>query len=541
MIGGHQFTAVLIGIASHVLYFNKGEHHLYGSLYVQALILTFASSTGLIYFQNEEADLKSSAKEPTKLILSFLTGLYSSLIIYRLFLSPLNKFPGSISARISSFWLSYQFRHRDAYKQIKALHDKHGLFVRIGPSDLIIAHPKAVNVIYGAGSKCTKAANYDLTRPVVSLQTFRDKAEHDARRRVWSAAFGDKALRGYEQRIRNSQDKLVAHLAGSEGKPVNMTEMFGFYGFDVMGDLAFGKSFDMIEASKAHWAIELLYEGLKPLAFNFPIWFFRVLTSLPLVTRDWWRLINFCQESILLRMEIKEQNIPDISSVLVAPFKGKPPTKEELNLLTGDSQLIIAAGSDTTATTLTATIYLLAKHPAEVQKLRSELAPYISNPSGKVLNEEIAKLGHLNGIINEAMRLYPAVPDAISRQTPPEGIDIEGTYVPGNMNVGCSQYALGRSEAAFSRPDEFLPERWYKYPEMVKEPTAYAPFSTGPYGCIGKPLALLNLRTTITRLVTSFDFGFPPGDDGASFERDTIDQFLLCPGDVNLVFTRRDL
>lgn len=34
-------------------------------------------------------------------------------------------------------------------------------------------------------------------------------------------------------------------------------------------------------------------------------------------------------------------------------------------------------------------------------------------------------------------------------------------------------------EAAYDKPDAFIPERWYLYPEKVKEKSVFAPFSTG--------------------------------------------------------------
>lgn len=51
----------------------------------------------------------------------------------------------------------------------------------------------------------------------------------------------------------------------------------------------------------------------------------------------------------------------------------------------------------------------------------------------------------------------------------------------------------------YSSPDTFLPERWYSQEEKVKHKDAFAPFSMGPFGCIGKNLALMELRTLTTR------------------------------------------
>ena len=130
----------------------------------------------------------------------------------------------------------------------------------------------------------------------------------------------------------------------------------------------------------------------------------------------------------------------------------------------------------------------------------------MTESSGEVLNEKIANLDHLNAIINETLRLHPPVPTLLQRKTPPEGITVGGTHIPGNTIVSCPQYVLGRSEsiccmalvylsksreiakylrfsltgdAAYDKPDAFIPERWYLYPEMIKDKSAFAPFSTG--------------------------------------------------------------
>lgn len=61
----------------------------------------------------------------------------------------------------------------------------------------------------------------------------------------------------------------------------------------------------------------------------------------------------------------------------------------------------------------------------------------------------------------------------------------------------------------------------------------------GPYGCIGRPLALLNLRTTIAQIIMSFDFRFAPGEDGRAFEEQTKDHFTVSLGPLNMSFTKR--
>ena len=113
--------------------------------------------------------------------------------------------------------------------------------------------------------------------------------------------------------------------------------------------------------------------------------------------------------------------------------------------------LIASKFSDTTAAALTHILLELARHPEHVQKLREELAAYTQEPFMDVLHQKIAHLDHLNGVIYETLRLHPPVPTALQRQTPAEGIEIGGVYIPGNVNVWCPQYVIGRSKCSKPR------------------------------------------------------------------------------------------
>lgn len=86
-------------------------------------------------------------------------------------------------------------------KKVVKPHEDYGDFVRIESNNLSIIHPLPVNAIYRLGSKCRKSDWYSLSQPMVSVQTTRHEAVHDKRRRIWSNAFSDKALRVYQYRI----------------------------------------------------------------------------------------------------------------------------------------------------------------------------------------------------------------------------------------------------------------------------------------------------------------------------------------------------
>ncbi len=47
-----------------------------------------------------------------------------------------------------------------------------------------------------------------------------------------------------------------------------MTKWLNLYSFDVMGDLAFGKSYKMLDSGEKHWLLKLLGEGMDPSVSN---------------------------------------------------------------------------------------------------------------------------------------------------------------------------------------------------------------------------------------------------------------------------------
>ncbi|KAL5359064.1 cytochrome P450 [Aspergillus floccosus] len=529
------YISAAAGIASHIAYFNKGEHHLHVLLYLKLFLTTIAATAATLHYTQSQP-WAYALSTTTRLAAAYLTGLYTSLLIYRLLLHPLRHFPGPIGARVSSTYLPTQL-NRDLYKKLHTYHEHYGPFVRYGSSDLSIAHPAAVQALYSASSPCTKAAYYDFTHPGLALQNMRDPAEHAARRRVWARAFSDPLLRGYEARVREYQQRLVERLADMRGQAVDARKWVNLYSFDVMGALTFGEGFGCLERGEPHWAIRMLDATMRQIGLFVPIWVMLGMNAVPGLSKDWWGFLEFCGKMLVHRVKNKPA-IPDVSSALIAHLEGRDPTPTDQLLLDGDARLVVVAGSDTTACTLVTIFYELVRHPEEVDKLRAELAPF-RDVNGEFLHSSIANLDHLNGVINEALRLYPPVPGAIQRKTPPEGIMIDDVFIPGGMTVSSPQYVASRSPLCYERPDEFIPERWYKHPELIKDKTVFAPFTIGPYSCIGKPLAMLNLRTTLARLVMEFDVRFAPGEDGRKFLDDAQDNFVLYMGELNLVFEPR--
>jgi cytochrome P450 len=101
--------------------------------------------------------------------------------------------------------------------------------------------------------------------------------------------------------------------------------------------------------------------------------------------------------------------------------------------------------SDTTAASLTCLFFELAQNPAVLQKLQEEVDAYFTEneePSATTLS----KLNYLNACINESLRLHPPVPSGVQRMTPPEGLQLGDTMIPGDTIVQVPTYTLHRGK-----------------------------------------------------------------------------------------------
>ena len=76
---------------------------------------------------------------------------------------------------------------------------------------------------------------------------------------------------------------------------------------------------------------------------------------------DFRKLMDWCANRFRQRME-NEPEVPDISASLLGSLRGKPPTPDDIHRLNGDARVVLIAGSDTSASALTAIFYLLAHH-----------------------------------------------------------------------------------------------------------------------------------------------------------------------------------
>ncbi|KAF7846282.1 hypothetical protein BT93_L4670 [Corymbia citriodora subsp. variegata] len=481
-----------------------------------------------------------AAKETSILGSLFLAGLTTSILVYRAAFHRLNRFPGPFAARLSNMYPTMlSARKLQLYEEVDSLHKTYGDFVRVGPSELSINHPGAMTAIHSAQSRCSKGPWYNVLHPRVSLHMVRDKTEHARRRRVWDRGFSSKALRDYEPRVKKYTDQLLEHIEATKGMSINVTDWFNYYSFDVMGDLAFGKSFGMLASGTTHYFMKALHADMTNIGlFSHALWLFPLFKITPVLNAEHIKFWRWLGVQVDERKQMKPDR-PDVFSWLLADHEAQQPITKQAEMdLVGDASLIVVAGSDTTAASLTALFFELALHKEEMKQVQEEVDQYFEqNPAADA--HSLSKLSYLDAVINEALRLHPPVPSGVQRFTPPEGIQIGSVFVPGETIIQVPLHTAFRDERNFARPDEFVPERWTTKPELTINAVTYAPFSIGPYSCVGKQLGLMEMRYVAAEIVRKYDIALAPGQTPKAFLDGKRDTFTLALGPLNLLFTDR--
>ena len=161
---------------------------------------------------------------------------------------------------------------------------------------------------------------------------------------------------------------------------------------------------------------------------------------------------------------------------------------------------LIAAGHETTSNALAWTLYLLSEHPTVREQLLAELATVLSGRPPTL--DDLPRLPFLDGVLNEAMRLFP--PAWVIGRTALEPFERAGYTFPAGTRVLISQWVIHHLPELWQAPDEFRPERWDPASGRKLPPGAYFPFGGGPRMCIGMPFAQLELRLLLATILQQY-------------------------------------
>ncbi|KAM6480632.1 cytochrome P450 [Trichoderma sp. SZMC 28011] len=531
------------GVLSHLLYFIHGHKAMQApSIFVFYLMAECLLWVRCFYLQGAFQGTLSA----TIISLSYFLGLFTSIAVYRLFFHRLRRFPGPLAAKLTKFYGPYKARGGKSHIHFVELFEKYGDVVRTAPNELIVLSTDAQQKVFGVGTRCSKEnTSYESVayKGFQNLEAATNREEHRKRRQIWDKAFSTKALESYETYARETVYEWLGKLASLQGQPVNTSLYSLLIPFENMGRMGFSINFGSIQKGKEDIMLHYLEETLSMIAKLGTMWWPIALINAIGGSGDHIEFEKLACRMVDQREKQADDENEDIMKYILQDHHLKAPKGfHHHDLLYADAQVIMVAGTDTIGATLSFAFYHLARDPALRQKLLTELEPlYGRTLTGEFSNHDLsdADAPYLNAIINETMRLDNPTCSNGGRLTPPEGLEVDGVFIPGEVVIYTPTHAIQRSAKYFKDPNNFIPERWTTRPDLIIDKRAYLPFSCGSHSCVGKKVAILVLRMILAYTVWYYDFEFAPGEDGLAIHRDSIDASILKPGKLECVFTQR--
>ncbi|GAB0100089.1 hypothetical protein DMENIID0001_160730 [Sergentomyia squamirostris] len=324
-------------------------------------------------------------------------------------------------------------------------------------------------------------------------------------RKVVAPLFSQQRIKSYHEdilkvssRLRSRIDAKLSHSAN-----IDITDLSARYIIDAIGRCVFGINPNCI------WDDEALLGKVSR----------RIFTMSPLETLRHLFMQTFRESARSLHMKLIKKDVADFFRGL-SDKSGENWTKEvysfvqlleELrkggklssNQVTAQAFIFFVAGFETSAITLAYCLHELAWNPSIQDRLRAEVFAQVGM-GGKLSWDAINKMTFLNAVVNETLRKYP--PGGNFLRVAREDFRINEKVIEKDTLVIIPLYGIHRDASIYPNPDTFDPER----PQLGRNCCSFMPFGDGPRHCIGRRLALHQIKLAISSLIVNYHFRPPP-------------------------------
>ncbi|KAL4890743.1 cytochrome P450 [Aspergillus ambiguus] len=413
---------------------------------------------------------------------------------------------------------------------VHSLHEKYGPIVRVSPEELDVSDIQAARTIHRTNKAFLKAPWYQILAPF-GMQTLFNTTNvqfHREHRRLLALPMSDSYLRRMEPviagKVQSAMERMQEDL--DKNGVVDVYKWLVAMTSDTITQLSFGCSVGLLEKgdvllpslqiigapgitedadlgaqesqSKAQYARDLQ-------ALNDTEWW---ITTFPNLIG----LLMYAPSTIAPSAMLASQRLVRVADECVRNYRqwllqaaDAQPTFFQAHIhslcdedIRHDAFTILAAGTHTTAISLTYLIWAVCKDPA----IQKALVEEVSQLPESFTDDRLRELNYLNCVIDETLRLYSAAPGSLKRVVPPGGAVLGGFAVPEGTTVTTQGYTLHRNPEIFPEPERFNPSRWAEPTKAMRD--SLMPFGGGTRTCIGLHLARRSLRGATTRFFRRF-------------------------------------
>jgi len=168
--------------------------------------------------------------------------------------------------------------------------------------------------------------------------------------------------------------------------------------------------------------------------------------------------------------------------------------------------VILIAGYDTTANTLSYVCYELAKNPEIQERLREEVDDIIDDDCKNIKYEQLQKMPYMDMVLAETLRFH--TPIGVHQRT--SMVDYTLTVggkqfkIPKHTDTWINAQAMHFNPQYWANPNTFDPEHFSDEAKASRHPYAWMPFGQGPHNCIGMRFAMLEAKLAMARILKNY-------------------------------------
>ncbi|EXJ57564.1 hypothetical protein A1O7_07912 [Cladophialophora yegresii CBS 114405] len=476
----------------------------------------------------------SSSTEKTSLVAQIVAFVTSNFLLvavlalvgrclYKKYASPLRNVPGPWLASVSRLWKVWSTYNGHTELDHIALHKKYGPVVRTAPNEVSFGTCNAAKDIFAVGKGFHKTMFYSVFPPKHAPDIFTEVREwkHAQMKRYAVVPYSLPQMQKRSEPIEGMIKLLMEHLekyATDNKRVCNLGNLLHYFAFDVLGEVAFSRQFGFLEQEyDVEGSIKNIddvqwYDGIVGHIAEFDIFLRNNPIRKYLPGRFQMQPTTMTKIAVaeLEKRKQKDGNYDsqgiDLLAELLRAHEGNS-EKFSINDVFSIAHGAVFAGSDSTASTMQSFFYLVLNAPKVYDKLTKEIneAQEAGKLSEIVTYAEAQALPYFQACLKEAMRVRPAVGLGIYRRTPPEGVEIDGKYYPGGVEVAVNGWVLHRDAAIFGDDvEEYRPERWFERDAKLMGSHLYQ-FGGGSHLCIGRNLALFEMNKTLIQILREYD------------------------------------
>ncbi len=348
-------------------------------------------------------------------------------------------------------------------------------------------------------------------------------------RKIVAPMFAGKVLRDKMLTTFHRHGEKLLKAIDAEVGAFDIQKLFFCYTFDVICDIAFGQDVDTLNNCNHPFA--KAFDSANAICSwrNFlppSVWktarFFKIgqEAAMPGYQKTMRDVVDkFVQDALTADSDALEHETHVLALAIKALRKdaaGKQEFKQELSAayLTDLAMTFIIAGRDTTAWALTAMLRQLMHDPERYAKAQAAVDRVA--PSGHMEFEEAKSMDYIQAVMFEALRLEPSV--AIEFKVAQADMELaDRTQIHTGDLVFYSPYVICRLKKIWGADaDCFRPERWSEEDDLKAFKVSdykYPVFNIKRRQCLGKAMAVLEVKSVFASLLSRYCFSLVPGQN----------------------------